>query len=512
MNTARLLLTGILFFILYALPAHGQETGHGAKDSGRQQQSGTGKEIPPEKPVVTTHSISKGGKPLRYTATAGYMQVGGRDNEQKADIFFVAYVKDSPEDRSKRPITFIFNGGPGASSVWLHLGAIGPKRIAREYAGKPLLPPYTLVDNEHTWLDLTDLVFIDPVGTGYSRAASKENEEKFYGTRKDIQSVGEFIRLYTTRNGRWLSPKLIAGESYGTMRAVALAEHLHGAYGMEVNAIVLISAVLNLQTISFTMGNDVPCIAFLPSYALTAAYHKKSPYGTKEQVRPPMADVEQWALNEYTTALAKGDALKKDERERIVEKLTAYTGLPRESIRNGNLRIPVSQFLRTLLRDDNLTVGLLDSRFAAVGRFEDLFSNDPSFYGTLGAYVAGINDYLRNDLRYTNDLPYEYLSRRVNASWNWGSAAQGFPNVSDTLQEMMRRSGALKVFIASGYYDLDTPYFGVIYDINHLGLEPELRKNITVAFYKAGHQPYTDMPSLKKLREDIGKFFNSLRY
>ncbi|MBZ0156917.1 MAG: peptidase S10 [Alphaproteobacteria bacterium] len=461
-----------------------------------------------EKTAVTRHSLILEGRTVEYTATAGFLQIGEKAGSPKANIFFIAYEREGHGSKRNRPVTFVFNGGPGASSLWLHLGAAGPRRIARSYEGTLLPPPYYLIDNEYTWLGMTDLVFIDPVGTGYSRAAAGENPEQFYGVREDTRSVGEFIRLYVSKYGRWLSPKIIAGESYGTTRAVALAHHLHDAHGMDINALVLISSVLNFQAIMTNPGNDLPYAIFLPSYTAAASHHGKTSFDSGVSLPGVLQEVEKWALREYLPALAQGDALPAEERRRVREKLAFYTGLSETLIENNNLRISAPQFLSNLLQEENCSPGLLDSRYTNVGRTDALFYHDPSFYGTLGAFAATMNDYVRSELQYESDLsPYEYLSKRVNALWNWGSALQGYITVTDTLQDLLWKNPHLKVFIASGYYDLNTPYFSAVYNINHLWLGPKLRENVTLAFYEAGHQMYTDRKSLIKLKTDMETFF-----
>ncbi|MFO0753767.1 MAG: hypothetical protein U0411_10650 [Thermodesulfovibrionales bacterium] len=474
------------------------------------KQEGGAVAAPPqktEKTAVTRHSLLLGGRTVEYTATAGFLTTGGA-GIPKAHIFFIAYEREGEGSRRDRPVTFVFNGGPGASSLWLHLGAAGPRRIRRSYEGTLLSPPYRLTDNEYTWLGMTDLVFIDPVGTGYSRAAAGEDPEQFYGVREDTRSMGEFIRLYVSKYGRWLSPKIIAGESYGTTRAVALAHHLHDAHGMDVNALILISSVLNFQTIMTNPGNDLPYVISLPSYAATASYYGKTSFGSGASLTEALREVEQWAVREYLPALAQGNALPEEERRNIRAQLAVYTGLSETFIENNNLRISSSQFLNTLLREENRSPGLLDSRYTNVGRTEALFYHDPSFYGTLGAFAATMNDYVRSELRYEGDLPpYEYLSKRVNALWNWGSALQGYIAVTDTLQDLLQRNRQMRVFIASGYYDLNTPYFSAVYNLNTLLPGPKLRENITLAFYQAGHQMYTDRKALIQLKEDMDAFF-----
>src|SRR5258705_8194270 len=304
-------------------PATTSQTSQGQQQGRPQIQPSP---TPEEPPVVTKHSIRVGGNTINYTATAGLMPIKNRDGEVEARMFFTSYVVDRAEGGSKRPLTFSFNGGPGSASVWLHMGAIGPKRVKMNPDGTMPAPPYELVDNEATWLTQSDLVFIDPVGTGYSRASRPELASRFFGLQGDIESVGEFIRMYLTRYERWTSPLFLAGESYGTTRASALSGYLIGR-GIAFNGIVLISTIMNFETADFAPGNDLPYVMFLPSYAATAWYHKKlAPDLQSRSVQQLASEVEQWAATDYTLALGKGDRLSGQERQDIVAKLARYTG------------------------------------------------------------------------------------------------------------------------------------------------------------------------------------------
>src|SRR5437016_2489788 len=319
--------------------------------------------IPEESPVITHHSINVGGKELRYTATVGMMPIKNRDGETEARIFFMAYTLDGVSDRQQRPLTFSFNGGPGSASVWLHMGALGPRRVPMNADGTMPAPPYHLVDNEHTWLDQSDLVFIDPVGTGYSRALRPEVASRFFSLQGDIESVGEFIRMYLTRSERWTSPLFLAGESYGTTRASALSGYLIGR-GIAFNGIVLISTIMNFETTDFASGNDLPYVMYLPSYAATAWYHKKLPRDMQSKsVQKVVAEAEEWAANDYTLALEKGDRLTTQERQETIAKLSRYTGLSTQFIDNANLRVSLNFFRKELLRDEKRSIGRLDARF-----------------------------------------------------------------------------------------------------------------------------------------------------
>jgi carboxypeptidase C (cathepsin A) len=481
-----------------------------SKSSPQTREKSTANEPPEEKISITRHSIKINGMTLNYTAFAGYLLMKDEAGKLKANIFFTSYIKDEEEDKSHRPITFAFNGGPGAASIFLHLGALGPKRILLTEKGEALPPPYKLVDNPYTWLDFTDLVFIDPVGTGYSRAAAGEDPKQFWGVKEDIQSIGAFIRVYLTRYQRWLSPKFIAGESYGTTRAAGLSSFLQNKLSITLNGIVLISEALNFQAIVFTPGNDLPYLLFLPSYTAAAWYHRKLSPELQTNLQKTLEEVEQFALNEYLLALAQGDVLSDAERTRIIEKLARYTGLSKARIKKINLRISRDDFVKRLLRVEDRRIGILDSRITGNYTPHD-FIEDPSVFAVTGSLAATWNNYVRKDLKYETDLPYEILSMKANESWNWSSATGGlgYVNVVDTLRQAMSENKYLKVFIGSGYYDLDTPYFAAKYAVNHLGLDPSIRNNVTLAYYDAGHQMYTHLPSLKKLKADVVEFFKN---
>ncbi|GLI34326.1 S10 family peptidase [Desulforhabdus amnigena] len=468
-----------------------------------------GKESAREEPSVTRHSLKIDGKIFNYTATAGRMPLkDDSTGKVKANLFFIAYVVDGKDVGTGRPITFVFNGGPGSSSVWLHLGAVGPRRIVMEDGNVPLLPPYKVVENFHSWLPATDLVFIDPVGTGFSRPAQGEAGKQFYGLKEDIQWVGDFIRLYTTRYGRWLSPKFLAGESYGTYRAVGLADYLYENFGMDFNGLVLISLALDFQAFSYSPGNDLPYVTFLPSYTAAAWYHKKLSPDLQENLQNALSRAEAWAGKEYLHALVQGDTLEEKEREEIAQGLERYTGLKKSFIRYHNLRINRSDFMNELLRDENLSVGLLDARLTRKGESTD-FLNDPGMALATGPYVAALNDYVRKELKYETDLPYIFLSEEVNDQWDWGSRIRGYVSILEPLKNVLTRSRRMKVFAACGYYDLDTPYMGSRYSLSHLGLDAELQKNISIGYYEGGHMLYTQTPVLEKLSADVTAFIKS---
>lgn len=466
--------------------------------------------------VETHHTITLNGESIGYTVTTGTIVLkeeaekdGASDGEKpKASFFFIAYTRDGIHDPRTRPITFSFNGGPGSSSVWLHMGVLGPRRTAMTDIGDLPPPPYQLVDNEYSLLDATDLVFIDPVSTGYSRPAAGEKAREFHGFKRDIESVGDFIRLYTTRAQRWLSPKFLIGESYGTTRAAGLSGYLQERHGLYLNGIMLVSSILDFSTAYFNPGNDLPYIFFMPSYTATAWYHKKLDAELQANLRATLDQAEAFASGEYTLALMKGDAISPEERAAIVQKLARFTGLSPDYIERTNLRIEIFRFIKELLRDQRRTVGRLDSRFQGVERDAagESAENDPSFSNIIGPYTATFYDYVRRELKFESDLPYEILSLKVNAAWSFAEHENQYVNVADTLRKAMSINPYLKVLVTNGYYDLATPYFATEYTFNHLSLDASLRSNISMTYYEAGHMMYIHIPSLAQLKTDLAKF------
>ena len=474
---------------------------------------------PEDQLVVTQHRVTVGGRELRYTATAGTL-VLREEAEKSADggptadgakpraaVFFVAYTLDGVTNKAARPLTFSFNGGPGSSSVWLHLGLLGPRRVLLDDDGNAPPPPYRLVDNEHSLLDVTDLVFIDPVNTGYSRVLPGEAAKQFHGFKRDIESVGDLIRLYTSRYERWLSPKFLIGESYGTTRAGGLAGYLQERHGLYLNGIMLISAVLNFQTLAFDPGNDLPFILFLPSYAATACFHGRLAPELQADLRSTLAEVEAFALGEYASALLQGANLEPERRAAVAAQLARYTGLSVAYLERCELRIRDDRFVKELLRDDARTVGRLDSRFKgadrdAVGEHAEF---DPSYALIQGPYTATLNAYVRGELRYESDLPYEILTGRVRP-WSYSEHENRYVDVAETLRRAMTMNPHLRVYVASGYYDLATPYFATDYTLSHLGLAPSLRPNLSVGYFEAGHMMYIQRAALAKLRQELLAF------
>jgi carboxypeptidase C (cathepsin A) len=459
-----------------------------------------------EKPVVTHHKITVGGKTLEYTATVAQMPLKDAAGETEAHIFYMAYTLDGVSDTSKRPVTFAFNGGPGSASIWVHMGAMGPKSAKLLDNGDMPPPPFQLIDNEHTWLDVTDLVFIDPVGTGYSRAKNAEVTRRLNGVQGDLQSVGEFIRLYITRNDRWLSPLFIAGESYGTFRAAGLAGTLL-ENGIAVNGIVLISTVIDFGLLRHSAINGIPDALQLPTIAADAWYHKRLAPELQQDLHATLKEVEGWAMSDYLAALNKGDDISPSERKAVVEKLARYTGLSPRYVDESELRIDDNRFRRELLRDKKLTIGRYDGRLTGPSPLDagDQAEFDPSGSLVRPPFEAAFEHYISSELGYKTDMVYNVL---VNLQWDWGSPNR-YAETSRWLRDAFTKNPYLKVMNCAGYYDIATPYLSVEYNLNHAGLHPEMRKNITFQHYEAGHMMYIDRTSKAKLKRDFADFVNS---
>ena len=479
------------------------------------------KETPPpphheEISQQTTHTVTISGVAVEYTATAGRLLLTEEEGKKKASFFFVSYTRNDVADLSSRPIVFAFNGGPGSSSVWLHLGVLGPRRVLLDDEGMPYPPPGRLVDNDHSLLDVADLVFIDPVGTGFSRAIPNDEAKSFHHFKKDIEAVGEFIRLYLSRHKRWGSPKFLAGESYGTTRSAGLAGHVYQRHGITFNGLMLISSILNFQTAgfdgstgTFRRGNDLPYLVFLPTYAATAWYHGKlAPKDQQRDLREFLDEVEQFAAGEYAVALFHGSALPAAQFKKIAKKVARYTGLSEQYVSRYDLRIEILRFCKELLREDGRTVGRIDSRYTGIDRFVDgdAFESDPSMDATMGAYTSALNAYMHDELEYESDLPYEILSSETWQNWDYEDFKNAYVDVSETLRNTLSRNRYMKVFVANGYFDLATPYFATEYTFNHLGLDPSLRGNIEMEYYDAGHMMYVHVASLQKLADDLRQF------
>jgi carboxypeptidase C (cathepsin A) len=450
--------------------------------------------------VTTHHSITIDGAELAYTVTTGRMvlRLEGHTDDKfdgqkaRAEVFVTAYTVDS-DDPGSRPVTFAFNGGPGSSSVWLHLGLLGPRRVIMGDAGNLLPPPYGLADNEQTLLRHSDLVFIDPVSTGFSRAVKGEKSKDFHGYGGDIESVGEVIRLWTTRNGRWMSPKYLCGESYGTTRASGLSRYLQERYGMYLNGLMLVSAVLDFGTHEFEGGNEDPYALFLPTYTAVAHYHGK--LGDRP-LREVLDEAEAYAERDYPWALLRGSRLSAEDRAAVASRLAELTGLSADYLDRVNLRPEHVRFLTELLRDRRQVVGRIDGRFTGwdtdYGR--ERWSSDPSIDAITGPYTAAFNHYVRAELGYSSDLPYEVLTGRVRP-WSYKEFENAYVFVLDKLAAAMRTNPHMRVHVDCGYHDLATPYFAAEHSFAHLAIPAELFENIEYTYYEAGHMMYVHEPS-----------------
>ncbi len=460
-----------------------------------------------ETPVVTKHSISVDGKKLNYTATAAQMPLKNPSGETEAHIFYVAYTLDGVSDSAKRPLTFCFNGGPGSASMWVHMGGMGPRSPRLQPNGGMLQPPYQMKDNQDTWLDDSDLVFIDPVGTGYSRAKNLEVARRMNSVQGDIQSVGEFIRMYLTRNSRELSPLFIAGESYGTFRAAGLAGYLIDR-GIAFNGIVLIGTTLNLETI-WSRSDDLVYELEFPTYAADAWYHKKVAADLqRKDLKTFLKEAEAFAGGEYAAALMKGDQLPAAERKTIIDKIARYSGLDPHYIDESNLRFDVQHYTRQLLRDRHEMIGRYDGRLTMPAPLNvgETSEGDPSSSLITPPFTAVLANYLRTELNYKTDM-YYYPSGGIQP-WNY-DVQNGFGDTTSLLRNAMVKNPYMKVMVAAAYFDLATPYHAVEYTFNHMGLHPEMHQRITWDYYQSGHMLYIDSDSHTKLKHDFTQFLES---
>lgn len=457
--------------------------------------------------VVTRHSVTlKDLTKISYTAHTGYLNLKNDTGKSIAKVFFT-YYKKNQADVTKRPVCFAFNGGPGSSSVWLHIGALGPRSVLLKDDGTTTGPPYKLVNNENTWLDKTDLVFIDPVSTGYSRPLAGESSRQFHGYTEDVQSMAAFIRSFLSSYERWGSPKYLAGESYGTTRAAGLAKYLTDNYRLFINGIFLISPVLNFGTKDYAIGNDLPRALYIPSYTAAAWYHKKLAPTLQADLGKALKESEAFAMGEYASALLKGDVLTPEDKSRMAEKISYYTGLDKEYILRANLRVSENRFYKELRRKDGLGIGRLDARFTGrnfddAGEYVDY---DPSFINIDGPFTSAINDYFAKDLNFKEQEPYNIFGNV--RPWNYNNVQNQYLNVAESLRDAMTKNTHLKVYVGSGYYDFATPYFTASYDISHMFLSEELRPNIKQYFYESGHMYYIHKPSMQQFKKDVDAFF-----
>ncbi|KCZ55470.1 hypothetical protein HY29_12160 [Hyphomonas beringensis] len=471
-------------------------------------------EIPEPSVFASEHSLRLNGANIKYKTVASETYLRDDKDEPTASIFSVSYVRDGLSDATKRPVTFVFNGGPGSASLWLHMGAFGPKQVITPSDAKGVgAPPYTIRDNQNSLLDVTDLVFIDPVGTGYSRPLGDTEGKEFYGVNEDAESIAEFIRLWLTENGRWNSPKFLAGESYGTTRAAALTEKLQGGWnGIGLNGVILISAILDFQTARFAPANDTAHLAFFPTEAAIAWYHGKADKAKwNNDFAAFVSDARTYAIETLAPALIRGSTLSDAEETQIANEMSAYLGVSAEWIKLANLRVEPTRFRKELLRREGYTVGRFDGRYKGIDSegTSDMPENDPSGYGMDVAYVAAINDYLTRELKVDFTRPYKVLTGEPGSQWNWDMNNRGWPsyvNVTPWLGKGMRENPDLKVLLAAGWYDLATPFFGAEMSLYKNGV---VLDRVQFDYYDAGHMMYLKEKDGEKLSQDVRDFIEA---
>ena len=471
-------------------------------------------EAPKAEQSVTPHSIVVDGKTIHYTATAGTLVLRNKKDEPEALMGYTAYTLRDPGDLSKRPITFAYNGGPGSSSIWLHIGALGPRRIVTIDAAPTPPPPYKVVDNESTIIDRTDLVMIDPVGTGFSRAAGESKDKDFWGVDPDIESVSQFIKQYVSDNGRWNSPKYLLGESYGTTRSAGVVDYLETRDNMAFNGVILVSCALDIEAIFAWPGNDRPYPLWLPTYAAVAAYHHVLPQAPAN-LDAFLVEVRRYALGEYATALLRGDALTAQERDAVAAKLHDYTGLSVDFLKKANLRVSEGEFTQELLRQHHETVGRLDARFT--GTSFDLLAEqsdyDPQSAQISAAYTAALFEYLHSELKFGAGKTYN-VTADIGDQWDFKHRVGGgfplpYPNTALDLAHALGYNPNLHVLVLSGLYDLATPFLGTESMFDHLGVEAAAHHRIEMKYYPAGHMMYVHEPALKQMKADIASFYDA---
>jgi carboxypeptidase C (cathepsin A) len=457
------------------------------------------------KPVLTTNTVTIGGQRVTYVAETGMLPLIKPDGALRASVFYIAYTRQGETNAPQRPVTFCFNGGPGSSAVWLQLGALGPRRVKMNGDGTLPQPPFGLVDNEYSILNVTDMVFIDPVATGFSRPAKDEKPDEFFGQSADIESVGEFIRLWTSRHDRWLAPKFLCGESYGVFRAAGLAEHLHSRYGMYLNGLILVSGVLDFATLNEGPGNELPYLVFLPAYTAIAHFHKRLPPDLQADLPKARAEAREFIRAEYPAALLQGAALPPAQRSNIVAKLARLTGLPPRVIEENDLRVDSSTFRKMLLHDQGLILGRYDARITGRDASPAARSPrfDPSYAAAYGPFSAAMNSYLRQELKFEDDLPYELLAGV--APWNFESR-NNYPSVAGRLASVISQNPYLRVLVLGSLCDLACPIDNLHYSVEHLQLDQAYRGNFTYTEYQSGHMMYLNLPDLAKMQADLEAF------
>ena len=471
--------------------------------------------MPKADKFITKHNTKIDNKPISYTAIAGTLVLKNEKDEPIATVGYTAYIKDGETDMTKRPVTFVYNGGPGSSSMWLHLGVIGPRRIVVNDPDLNGPPPYKLEDNNYSILDVSDIVLIDPVGTGLSRAAGKAKNADFWGVDQDIRSVSQFIKQYTTDNERWNSPKYLLGESYGTFRSAGVADYLLQNMGIAVNGVVLVSSVLDIRTLSFLPGDDIAYIVNLPTYAATSWFHNKIP-NKPADLQAFLKEVRTFTSTEYAAALIKGDLLPAAEREQVLNKLVAYTGLSKDYLDKANLRVLQPQYSKELLRNEHQAVGRLDARYKGVSQdlLGEFAAADPANDAISPAFISTFMNYYMGELKVSKDRTYNTSAYSLQGfNWDWKHAASNglfgdaaSPNTGVDLANAMSTNPHLKILVLNGLYDLATPFYGTEYTFNHLGLESKLKNNITMKYYEAGHMMYVNNTAAAAFKKDVAAF------
>jgi carboxypeptidase C (cathepsin A) len=508
----------ILLCLSLALPAAARQRGQnpsqppsapqgrsnepGAQPASRVEVAGPAE----EKISQTSHSIRLDGRDIKYTATAGTLPIRGEDGKVVARMFFVAYTKDG-EDVHTRPVSFLYNGGPGSATVWLHMGSFAPRHVQMADDGFQPPPPFQLVDNPNTLLDASDLVFVDAISTGYSRTVTGVNPAQFHDQQGDLRAFGDFINEYLTAYSRWPSPKFLIGESYGTIRSAGLSQELQQRHGIELNGIVLVSALLTYQTISPSPQNDIALVAYFPTYTAAAWFHKKLPPDLAGDLKKAVDEARTFADTEYASALLKGNSLPPAERHAVAQKIARLTGLSADYVERTNLRIDPGRFRKELLRDKRLSIGRLDARFTttdldAAGEQEEF---DPSNTALQGAYTALFMDYVRNDLKWESDLHYD-TSGNVRP---WTYNQNRYMDMTEALRSTMAKNPFLKVFVVAGYYDMATPFHGIEMNMWHLAYDPAYTSRVSFGYYEAGHMLYIRPSAHKAVKADIAKFITA---
>jgi carboxypeptidase C (cathepsin A) len=518
----RITAIALLLFIGQSARAHAQGTAE-SKAQAAPAKSGEAKATeskpspepaPKEESSVTQHTARIGGQAISYTATASTTLLKNDKGEPEALMYSTAYTENGVKDLSQRPIVFLYNGGPGSSSVWLHMGAYGPRRVVTGNASPTPPAPYQIVDNQYSLLDKADLVFIDPVGTGFSHAVGKAKDSDFWGVQPDVESLAQFISTYISRNHRWNSPKFLIGESYGTFRSVALCNYLQSHDGIYINGIVLMSSVLDLSTLNFNTGDDRSFILYLPTYA-AAAWHYNVLKNRPADLPAFLQQVRQFASTEYADALLKGSDITDAEKQQVAAKMSAFTGLDENYLIKADLRVNLPQFRAELLRSRGLTIGRYDARYnaATYDVLEEYATSDPSYDAVVGAFTGAFNAYVRDELKFGEGMTYNVLPSAPSEHWKWsrGGPGEGFPsapNVEDDLAHELLSNGFLQVQVENGYFDLATPFYGTEFTMNHLLLPKSAADRIHLQYYDAGHMMYLHVPDLEKLSTNVRAFIS----